>query len=406
MSEFAFHVKDRDGKDIKGTQEADNITRLVSMFRERGYHIISVEPAKKGSALFSMGSSTKKKRRKIKLDDLVVFSRQIATMVDAGVPLLQALTILGEQMDNANLQDIILKIRDDIEGGKKFSEALAKYPKVFSQLFVNLARAGEESGNLHEILDRIATYYERMSGLRKKVVSALIYPAVVSAMAFTITGLMLTFVIPKFAEIFDQLNAPLPKLTLALIQFSRFCRSNFLLILIGIFGVIFLFTRFIATKPGRYWFDGFILKIAIFGPLFLKVAISRFARTLATLVKSGVHILTSLDIVAKTAGNVRVEKIVYDVQTSIKEGQSIAEPLSKSKLFPPMVIRMIAVGEETGELEQMLSKVADFYDEQVSAAVNGLTSIIEPLIIAFLGVVIGGIVIALFLPILTITQHL
>ncbi|MBI4431439.1 MAG: type II secretion system F family protein [Candidatus Omnitrophica bacterium] len=405
MGEFIYHVKDHEGKDIRGVQEADDVTRLVGLLRDKGFHIISVEPIREKKSLFA-GKGFTRKRRKIKLDDLVVFSRQIATMVDAGVPLLQALTILGEQMDNANFQDVILKIRDDIEGGKKFSEALSKFPKVFSKLFVNLARAGEESGNLHEILDRIANYYERMSSLRKKVRSAMIYPAVVSVMAMVITTLMLTFVIPKFAEIFAQLQAPLPKLTLFLIEFSQFVRDNFWFIVLGFVIFFIVFTRFIATNPGRYWFDGVKLKLIIFGPLFLKVAISRFARTLSTLVKSGVHILTALEIVAKSAGNVRIEKIVNEVEVSIKEGETIAGPLSKTKLFPPMVVRMIAVGEETGELEQMLNKIADFYDEQVSAAVNGLTSIIEPVIIAFLGVVIGGIVIALFLPILTITQHL
>ena len=234
----------------------------------------------------------------------------------------------------------------------------------------------------------------------------MIYPAVVSFMATVITTLMLTFVIPKFGEIFEQLQAPLPVMTLALIHFSKFVRENFWLIFLSFSIFIFVFNRFIATKPGRYWFDGVKLKLFIFGPLFLKVAISRFSRTLSTLLKSGVHILTALEIVSKSAGNGRIEKVINEVETSIKEGESIAGPLGKSKLFPPMVIRMIAVGEETGELEQMLTKIADFYDEQVSATVNGLTSIIEPVIIGFLGVVIGGIVIALFLPILTLTQHI
>lgn len=408
MVSFEFHVKDQEGKDIKGVQEAEDITRLVGLFRERGYHVISVQPAKKNGRLFAMGSgkNIRKKRRRVKLDDLVVFSRQIATMVEAGVPLLQSLSILAEQMDSATFQNIILTVRDDIESGKKFSEALAKHPKIFSSLFVNLAKAGEESGNLHEMLDRVANYFESMSSLRKKVRSALIYPCVVSCMAFGITGFMLTFIIPKFAEIFEQLNAPLPGATRMLINFSRFCQEHMGAIFLGLVIFIAVFIRFINTKSGRFWFDGVKLKLLIFGPLFLKVAISRFARTLATLVKSGVHILTSLDIVAKTAGNVQIEKVVREVQTSIREGESMAAPLGHSKFFPPMVIRMIAVGEETGELEKMLAKVADFYDEQVAAAVNGLTSIIEPLIIAFLGFVIGGIIVALFLPILTITQHL
>jgi len=404
MASFSFHVKDQEGKDIKGVQEAQDVTRLVGLFREQGFTIVNIAPVKGGSSLMSM--ARRGNRRKIGIDDIVIFSRQIATMVGAGVPLLQTLSVLAEQVENKNFQDVIVKLRDDIEGGKKFSEALSRFPKVFDTLFINLARAGEESGNLDEILDRVATYLEQMSSLRKKVKSAMTYPTVVFFMAMVITTLMMTFIIPKFAEIFESLEAPLPKMTAMLIEASTFIRSN-LIALIGAFvAFIFSFGWFINTKMGRYWFDGFKLGVPIFGKLFLKIALSRFSRTLSTLVRSGVNILTSLQIVARSTGNVRIEKVVNLLQISIKEGEGISGPLSKSKLFPPMVVRMIAVGEETGELEKMLSKIADFYDDEVKTAVDGLASLIEPLIIAFLGIVIGGIVIAMFLPILTLTQHI
>ena len=253
-------------------------------------------------------------------------------------------------------------------------------------------------------MDRLATYIEKTSALQKKIKSALVYPAVVSSMAMLITFGMMTWVIPQFANIFYSLNAPLPTPTRILIAVSGFMRSNVLAIIIGVIVTVVLFIRFINTKWGRFWFDGRKLKLPIFGSLFTKVAISKFSRTLSTLVKSGVPILSALEIVGKTAGNVQIEKIITEVRDSIKGGESISGPLAKKKIFPPMVVRMIAVGEETGELDKMLSKISDFYDIQVDSAVSGLTSMIEPLVIAFLGIVIGAIVISMFLPILTLTQ--
>ncbi len=404
MPEFEYIVKDKEGKNLRGRRQADNVNDIVSVLRQQELMIIRVTEIKSKLSLFSRNAT--KRGGKVKADELVVFSRQLATMVEAGVPLVQSLTILAEQVENANLQRVIGAVHDDVESGKNLSEALEKHKKVFSPLFVSMVKAGESSGSLEEILDRLASYIEKTSALQKKIRSALVYPTVVAVMAFIITFGMMTWVIPQFASIFTSLNAPLPTPTRLLIAFSNFLRSNLLLFFGTVGGVGFLLVRFVNTKAGRLWFDSTKLKMPVFGPLFLKVAVSKFSRTLSTLVKSGVPILSALEIVGKTAGNSLVEQTIQEVHNSIKEGESISGPLGKKRIFPPMVVRMITVGEETGELDKMLSKIADFYDVQVDTAVDGLTSMIEPLVIAFLGIVIGGIVIAMFLPILTLTQAL
>ena len=404
MPMFEYVVKNKEGKNLTGTQEAADVNTIVSWLREKEYLIIRVTESKPKMALFSKFGSGQKRGRKIKADELVVFSRQLATMVEAGVPLVQSLTILGEQTDNSNMERIVSSLHADVESGKNLSDALEKHKKVFSTLFVSMVRAGESSGNLEEILDRLATYIEKTTALQKKIKSALVYPAVVASMAFLITFGMMTWVIPQFAEIFKSLNAPLPTPTRILIATSGILRNNIFLVLGGIIAGFFSFRFFVRTKRGQLWFDSTKLKLPIFGPLLLKVAISKFTRTLSTLVKSGVPILNSLEIVGKTAGNTQIELVVADVRNSIKEGESISGPLAKKKIFPSMVVRMIAIGEETGELDKMLEKISDFYDVQVDTAVEGLTSMIEPLVIAFLGIVIGGIVVAMFLPILTLTN--
>ena len=404
MPQYEYVVRDREGKTLTGRREAGDTNNVVSTLREEGFLIIRVTEVKSKSSLFSGQKGRVRKGGRVKIDDLVVFSRQLATMVEAGVPLVQSLGILGEQVENSNLQKAVVTIHDDVESGKSLSEAIEKHKKIFSGLFISMVRAGESSGRLEEILDRLSTYIEKTSALQKKIKSALVYAAVVSIMAILITFGMMTWVIPQFANIFISLNAPLPTMTRCLISVSSFMRSNVVLIVLGAVAAIFLFNWFTHTKPGRYWFDGRKLKFPIFGPLFLKVAISKFSRTLSTLVKSGVPILSALEIVAKTAGNVRIEKVVMEVRDSIKGGESIAGPLSKKKMFPPMVVRMIAVGEETGELDKMLTKISDFYDVQVDNTVAGLASMIEPLVILFLGIIIGAIVIAMFLPIFTLTS--
>ncbi len=407
MPSFEYLVKDKSGKDFRGTQDAEDSQSLVRQLKTQGFLVVRVQEIRK-SSLFSIqkGGTGKKggKSGKVKLDDLVIFARQMATLVAAGIPLVQSLDILSGQVEKEKFRTILRRMHTDIQSGKSLSEAMQPHQNVFTPLFIHMVRAGETSGSLEEILDRVAKYFEKSSALQKKVKAALMYPTVVSIMAFLITFAMLTFIIPKFATIFEGLGAKLPLPTMLLIQLSNYLAANWWIVL-GVIGIAFVaFAQIIKTPAGRLSWDSFLLRMPIFGPIFVKVAISKFSRTLATLVRSGVAILAALEIVSKTSGNARIEKVIVDLMGSVKKGEGISGPLEKSAVFPTMVVRMMAIGEETGELEAMLIKIADFYDTQVDAAVEGLTSLIEPLIIAFLGIVIGGIVIALFLPILTLTQ--
>ncbi|MDD5424193.1 MAG: type II secretion system F family protein [Candidatus Omnitrophica bacterium] len=399
MPNFKYTAKDRDGKSISGVMDAANSVALVDTLRQKELTIISIEEAKeKFKATASIGGD------KASMDDLVIFSRQLATMVDAGIPLVGALDALQDQMEKAGFKNIVRKVRDSVEGGLSLSEALSKQPNVFSSFFINMVRAGESSGNLDEILDRVAIYMEKTIALIRKVKSSLIYPAVVIFMAIAITTFLIIFVVPTFKNIFSTIGVSLPLPTLILIAISDIMRKWILFVIIAIIVLVFLVSRLIKTDRGALAWDKLLLKIPVIGQLLRKVAVARFARTLSTLQKSGVSILTALEIVGKTSGNKVIEQAVTQTKLSIKEGESIAQPLTASKVFPPMVTRMISVGEQTGKLEEMLSKVADFYESEVDAAVSGLTSLIEPLIIAFLGIVVGGIVVSMFLPIVKLIQ--
>ncbi|MBU4343421.1 MAG: type II secretion system F family protein [Candidatus Omnitrophica bacterium] len=396
MPTFRYVAKENTGKTITGTQDYSDKAALIDALRKKGLVIISInETSKRRLSVFS---------KKVKLEDVVIFSRQLATMVDSGIPLVQAMDILHDQIEKPNFKKVIGTIRDDIETGSSFSDALLKHPNVFSPLYINMVKAGESSGALDDILDRLASYLEKANILQRKVKSSLIYPTVVVSMAMLITMVMLLKVIPTFKGIFDVLGGTLPLPTRILILVSDTLRNMFLYVVAALAVAVFALRRYLKTNQGKLLFDRAVLKFPIIGPLMRKVAVAKFTRTLATLTKSGVPILVSLEIVGKTAGNTVIEKALADVRTSIKEGENIADPLANSGAFPPMVVRMIDVGEKTGELEKMLGKIADFYDDQVDAAVSGLTSLIEPLIIALLGVVIGGIVIAMFLPVFKMTE--
>ncbi len=396
MSIYQYTAKDKKGNTMAGTLEGASESEVANFLHKKELVVVSVALAKK--------KAFKSKNSKIKLDDLVIFSRQIATMIDAGIPLVQCLGTLAEQVENKDLKNVIIMLRQDIEGGMNFCDSLAKHPGVFSELFINMTRAGEASGMLAEVLDRLAEYLEKSAALSRKIRSSLIYPTVVISMAIIITAVLLLKVVPTFKNIFAVLGGQLPLPTRVLIGLSDLLSRFFwiLVSLLVIFG--FLFKKYINTEKGRYNFDTQKLKIPILGMLFRKVALAKFSRTFATLVRSGVSILHALDIVAKTSGNKAVEEAVLNCRIAVHNGESISRPLSKSGVFPPMVYRMIDIGEQTGQLEKMLSKIADFYDEQVDAQVSGLTSMIEPLVIAFLGIVIGGIVVSLFLPIFKITE--
>lgn len=400
MPRFKYVVKDKAGKTLRGVLEGEAKDAAIKSLRVKGMVIINIEEERKSA--FSAGLF-RIKSRKIKIDDLVIFARQLATMVDAGIALINALDILAEQVDNVSFKHVLFKVRDDVETGSSLSEALAKHKKIFSSLFINMVRAGESSGMLDEILDRLATYLEKTSALQKKIKAAMVYPAVVTAMAFGITVFLLIKVIPVFSDIYAGFGAKMPAPTQIVINISNFLRRYFYVAVIVLGAAGFLFSKYTKTEKGKKWLDRLKLNVPIFGSLMRKVVVGKFTRTLSTLIKSGVPILNALEIVSKTAGNVVVEEAVEQVRVNVKEGEPIADPLARSGVFPSMVVRMISVGEQTGELEKMLLKIADFYDEQVDASVSALTSLIEPLIIAFLGLVIGGIVICMFLPILQIS---
>ncbi|MBL7069106.1 MAG: type II secretion system F family protein [Candidatus Omnitrophica bacterium] len=395
MPSFKYLAKDKDGKTISGTTDAASREELINILREKELIIIDITEVGQGTRASTLSFF----KERVNADDLVIFSRQLATMVSSGIPLVNAFDILGEQIEKKRFKEIVLDVRDEIEAGKSLSAGLAKHSDVFSNLFVNMVKAGESSGMLDEILDRVALYLEKTSALQKKIKSAMVYPVIITIMALSVTALLLIKVIPIFKEIYAGFGAKLPLPTQMLISASDFMRKYFLQGVIALSVIIFFTTRLAKTPKGRLFLDTRKLKLPVFGPMLRKIIVGRFTRTLSTLVKSGVSILVCLEIVAKTAGNKVIENAVLEVHSSIREGETIASPLQKSGVFPPMVVRMISVGERTGQLDKMLSKISDFYDEQVEAAISGLTSIIEPLIIAFLGIVIGTIVICMFLPI-------
>jgi len=398
VNTYQYTAKDKTGKTVSGLLDAPSESAAADALHKRELVIVSLGEGKKKAV------EHKDRGGLVKNDDLVIFARQLATMIDAGIPLVQSLAILGEQIEAKFLKSVVINVRQDIEAGVSFCDALEKHPKVFSELFVNMTKAGEASGMLDEVLDRLATYMEKTAALGRKIKSSLVYPAVVISMAIIITAVLLIKVVPTFKGIFEMLGGKLPLPTQILIGVSDVLRQYFLFVVIALAILGVLLSKYINTKRGRYNFDRFKLRVPILGQLFRKVALAKFSRTFSTLVKSGVAILNALEIVAKTSGNKIVEEAVANCRIAVRNGEPIAKPLAKSGVFPPMVCRMIGVGEQTGQLEKMLSKIADFYDEQVDATVAALTSIIEPLVIAFLGVIIGGIVIALFMPIFKITE--
>ncbi|HPN56541.1 MAG TPA: type II secretion system F family protein, partial [Candidatus Omnitrophota bacterium] len=376
MPTFKYVAKDQAARNVVGKISAENQAAVIEELRKRHLTIIDVKPVKAASKAVFVQKS-------VKPEDLVIFSRQLSTMVDAGIPILQALDALQEQITQAYFQSVVIAVRDDIQMGSSLSAAFAKHPKAFDTLFVNMVKVGETGGVLSAILDRISSYLEKTLKLKRKVKSALIYPAVVVFMAIVITVILLVKVVPTFASIYDSFNSELPAMTQMLIGASDLLKNNLLYLIGGIVLSVFLLTRWYQTDRGREALDKASLRVPIFGELIRKVAISRFSRTLATLLQTGVPILESLDIVGKTSGNRVIENVVISVKNNVREGESIATPLVKSGVFPPMVTRMISIGEKSGQLEKMLGKIADFYDDQVDAAVAGLTSIIEPLNIGF-----------------------
>ena len=337
--------------------------------------------------------------KKVKQRSISIFTRQLATMIDAGLPLVQSLEILASQQDDKLFQKIIREIREDVEGGSTFAGALKKHPATFNELYTNLVVAGEEGGILDTILTRLANYIEKAEALKKKVKSALIYPATIVGVAVIVVMILMVFVIPVFETMFKSAGQNLPLPTLITLTISKLIQKYVVIIIPGFILCFYLFKKYYQTEKGKTVMDTLLLKSPVFGPLFQKIAVARFSRTLGTLVSSGVPILDGLNIVSKASGNKRIEIAILNARASIREGETISEPLGRSGLFPPMVIQMISVGESTGALDSMLSKIGDFYEDEVDVAVGNLTSMLEPLLMVFLGVVIGGVVISMYLPI-------
>jgi type IV pilus assembly protein PilC len=390
---YTYKVRDRHGTLITGEMVGESPDLVLSKLREMRYIPLDVKQKNAG-----MQREIRFRPARVKLKELAIFSRQFATMINSGLPLLRTLGILEEQSESTVLKKVVSEMRIDVEKGSSLSTAMTKHPRAFSRLYISMIKAGETSGNLDQVMLRLADTIENEVSLRHKIKSAMTYPVVVFALVVLILTAMLVFVVPTFKDLYQQLGGTLPGPTRLLIAMSDIVRKFFLFVAAGIVVLIFLFKRWKKTENGQHVVDRVKLKIPIFGGLFHKTAMSRFSRTLSVLSRSGVPILQSLDIVAETVQNSVVARAVKDVQSSVKEGQSIAGPLERHKVFPPMVVQMIAVGEETGALDTMLEKIADFYDEEVTATVEALTSLIEPAMIAVVGGTVGAIVISLYLP--------
>ncbi|MFC1601112.1 type II secretion system F family protein [Candidatus Sumerlaeota bacterium] len=403
MAVYQYVAKNSQGQTVTGSTEAASPGDARRELRDKG--LIPIE-IKTGAAATARQRQKRGKGGRVKLDDLVIFSRQIAVMIRAGLPLLEVLNILQEQMEKRKFKETLTVIEHDVKGGASLTEALQKHQTVFDGFFINMVRAGEASGMLDSILDQVAVYLEKSASLRRKVKSAITYPAVVTFAALGITTFLLLTVVPVFKEIFDGFGAELPFMTRCVLGASDFVKSYWLFIL-AFLVILSIFTwQWGKTRSGRFVLDRLKLRLPVFGPLLLKVAVAKFTRTLSVLIKAGVNILAALDIVAKTSGNVVVEEAILKTRVSIQSGETLTRPLVESGVFPPMVTRMIDVGERTGALESMLAKIADFYEDQVDATVNALTSLIEPLLIMFLGVLVGFIVISMFLPMFKMLEHL
>ena len=386
------------GREIRSSIDAASEQAAIAALLGRNLLVVSIQER--------MGKKGKTSGGAVALSDLVVFTRQLATMIDAGLAMVQCLQALAEQTTNKIMRDIIKDVCTRVEGGDSFSQALVKHPKCFNKLFVSMVDAGEKGGLLAEVLARLATYLENTARLRKKVKSALMYPTAVTVIAFGITTFLLVKVVPVFGDIYSGFGAKLPGPTQFLISLSNILKSYILYILPGLAALVYGWFYYIKTKPGREFWDRTRIKLPIFGVIAHKICLARFTRTLASLIRSGVPILEVLNIVANTCGNVVMEKAIRVAATDIERGEGISAAIGKHPIFPSMVVRMMTAGEQTGKIDAMLERVADFLDEEIETTLSGLTALIEPILIVFLGVVVGGIVIAMFLPIFKMTEIL
>ncbi len=403
MATFTYQVRDTTGKMIRSSMEAETMRQVRDALREKNFFIVKIEEPKTG---LQADLNIPLLDGQPSLKQVALFSRQLATMINSGLPLVQSLAIMQKQLDHKGFQKIIKTVRTDVEGGLPFSDSLAKHPKVFNRLFLNLVRAGEVSGTLDTVLDRVAAFQEKDLALRGKIKGALTYPVVVMCFALLVTYFLLTTIVPQFAGILSNLGGELPLITRGLIAVSNFLQTKTLFLVPIIGGIIAAYTFYYRTPQGRHNIDAIKLKIPVFGNLLSKSALASFSRTFSLLLKSGVNIIESLDITRGTAGNAIIEESIENAKEAVQRGEQISQPLAASKVFPPMVTSMVAIGEETGALDTMLSKVADFYDREVDEAVDQLTAALEPLMIVFLGGIVGLIVAGMFLPMFSIIGQL
>ena len=401
MPTFQYTARNDKGQEFTETVKAKTRDEVIGGLRRRALVVLDIQE-KKSIFDFKLGKPVEK----AKLEETVIFTRQLSTMISAGIPLLESLEILQEQQENPGFAAALGDVVDRVRSGSDFSAALAEHPRIFERIYVSMVKAGETAGQIDAILSRLADYQEATAQLIREIKSAMTYPVISLTMILGITGFLLVGIIPKFAEIFTALGVELPLITELLLMLSAFLTQYLWYILGGIVGIFYAIKYYVKTDAGRWQMDFIKLKMPIFGQLFQKVAVSRFSRTFATLIKSGVPILGALEIVASTAGNLVVEDAVKEAIASVKQGEQLAEPLSKFWVFPPMVTKMISIGERSGALEQLLGKIAEFYDQQVSATVESLTSLIEPLMIGVMGFIVGGIVLAVFLPIFKLQAKL
>jgi len=397
MTTFAYRGRASGGA-VTGEIEADNRLGAVAVLRGKGIFATAVEEKKARAAAGSLFGRAKI-GGKVKDKDLAIYTRQFSTMIDAGLPIAQCLGILSEQSESKTLREVTARIAKDVEGGATLADSFRKYPKTFDDLFTNMLAVGESGGVLDVVLQRLSGYIEKAAALKRKVKGAMVYPVTIIGVAFLVIIFMMIFVIPTFAKMFEGLGAELPLPTKIVMWLSDFVQKFIIFIILGIAAGIWALKRFYATDHGSKIIDRLLLKFPIIGTLIKKVAVARFTRTMGTLLSSGVPILEGLLITARSAGNRVVEAAVLQARTAVTAGRTLADPLRSTPVFPPMVVHMINVGENTGALDKMLSKIADFYDDEVDTAVTALTSLLEPLMIVFLGVVVGGLVVAMYMPI-------
>jgi type IV pilus assembly protein PilC len=398
MAKYSWEARSRTGAQQKGVMEANTKALVEAQLKKFGFSNITIKEEGKGFNFKIPGMGAKK----VETKDIVIFTRQFATMIDSGLPLVQCLDILSSQQENKTFKEVLLKVKENVESGSTFADSLGRHPKVFDQLYVNLVAAGEVGGILDTILNRLAAYIEKSMKLKKQIKGAMVYPATIMSIAVVVVGVILIFVIPTFAKMFEEFGGELPAPTKIVIALSHFIVKSLIVMIALFFAFVSGFKKYYATKNGRYQVDRLALKAPIVGPLIRKVSVAKFTRTLGTMISSGVPIMDGLDIVAKTAGNKIVEEAIYNVRQAISEGKTIAEPLAACGVFPPMVVQMIAVGEATGAMDAMLNKIADFYDDEVDSAVSAMTAMMEPMLMVFLGTTVGGLVVAMYLPIFKI----